>query len=90
MVLTSLRLHVSSLLRQKSRKKGSTAVAAGLGAFPSLEQLQGEDEILRGDSWGPAPAFPKAGRNKLLPTAVAIDSVSPAPRTPCLLEAASY
>lgn len=79
MVLTSLHLHVSSLLRQKSRKGNSTAVAVGFGAFPSLGELQGEDEILRGDSWGPAPASPKAGRNKLLPTMVAIDSVSPAP-----------
>lgn len=54
-------------------------MAAGFGAFPSLEELQGEHEILRGDSWGLAPASLKAGRNKLLPTTVAIDSVSPAP-----------
>lgn len=56
-------------------------MAAGFGAAQSLEELQGKDGILRGDSWGPAPAFPKAGRNELLPTTVAIDSVSPAPRT---------
>lgn len=80
MVLTSLCLHVSPLLRQKSRKeKDSSDVAAGFGAVQSLEELQRKDDLLRGDSWGLAPAFPKAGRNKLLPTMVAIDSVSPTP-----------
>ena len=78
-VLTSLRLHVSPLLRWKSRKEKDSSAAAGFEAAQSLEELQGKDAILKGKTWSPAPAFPKAGRNKLLPTTGAIGSVSPAP-----------